>query len=80
MYHDMGLIACFWLAFDEAPSTQFAASEWLMDPGMPFYLMSKYRATFSCFQFRLRLSRYTERTRGPRREAGMSGMDDCSEP
>lgn len=47
MYHDMGLIACFWLAlWNEAPSTQFAASEWLMDPGRLFYLMSKYRATF----------------------------------
>ena len=27
-------------------SIQFAASEWLMDPGMLFHLMSKYRATF----------------------------------
>jgi fatty-acyl-CoA synthase len=47
MYHDMGLIAGFWLAlWNAAPSTQFAASEWLMDPGMLFHLMSKYRATF----------------------------------
>jgi fatty-acyl-CoA synthase len=47
LYHDMGLIACFWLPlWNEAASTQFAASEWLMDPGMLFKLMSKYRATF----------------------------------
>jgi fatty-acyl-CoA synthase len=47
MYHDMGLIACFWLPlWNGASSVQFAASEWLMDPGMLFYLMSKYRATF----------------------------------
>ena len=47
MYHDMGLIACFWLPlWNEATSIQFAASEWLMDPVMLFQLMSKYRATF----------------------------------
>jgi fatty-acyl-CoA synthase len=47
MYHDMGLIACFWLPlWNEAASIQFAASDWLMDPGMLLQLMSKYRATF----------------------------------
>jgi fatty-acyl-CoA synthase len=47
LYHDMGLIACFWLPlWNDATSIQFAASEWLMDPGMLLQLMSKYRATF----------------------------------
>jgi fatty-acyl-CoA synthase len=47
MYHDMGLIACFWLPlWNNASSIQFAAEEWLMDPGMLFNLVSKYRATF----------------------------------
>jgi acyl-CoA synthetase (AMP-forming)/AMP-acid ligase II len=45
LYHDMGLIACFWLPlWASAPSTQFAAMDWLMDPGMLFSLMSQYRA------------------------------------
>jgi len=47
LYHDMGLIACFWLPlWHEAASIQIAASEWLLDPGMLFHFMSKYRATF----------------------------------
>ena len=47
MYHDMGLIACFWLPlWNEACSTQFAVSDWLMGPGLLFHLMSTYRATF----------------------------------
>ena len=48
MYHDMGLIACFWLPlWNDAPSTQFAAMDWLMDPGMLFRLMGEYHASFS---------------------------------
>jgi fatty-acyl-CoA synthase len=47
LYHDMGLIACFWLPlWNGATSIQFAASEWLMDPGMLFRLITKYRTTF----------------------------------
>ncbi len=47
LYHDMGLIACFWLPlWNEAASIQMAASEWLLDPGMLFHVMSKYRSTF----------------------------------
>jgi fatty-acyl-CoA synthase len=47
LYHDMGLIACFWLPlWNQAPSIQFAATEWLLDPGMLFHFMSKYLATF----------------------------------
>jgi len=48
MYHDMGLIACFWLPlWNGLCSTQFAATEWLMNPGVLFHLMHKYRGTFS---------------------------------
>jgi fatty-acyl-CoA synthase len=47
MYHDMGLIACFWLPlWNRACSTQFAASDWLLNPGLLFHLMSKYKGTF----------------------------------
>jgi fatty-acyl-CoA synthase len=47
LYHDMGLIACFWLPlWNEAASIQVSATEWLLDPGMLFHFVSKYQATF----------------------------------
>ena len=47
MYHDMGLIACFWLSlWNGAPSIQFAAIDWLMHPGLLFEFLHKYHATF----------------------------------
>ena len=34
LYHDMGLIGCLWLPlWHAAPSVQFAANEWLLNPG-----------------------------------------------
>ena len=83
MYHDMGLIACFWLAlWNEAPSTQFAASEWLMDPGLLFYLMSKYRATFCWlpnFAFAY-LAAHKERVERTVTLAHVRAWINCSEP
>ncbi len=47
MYHDMGLIACLWLPlWSGAPSLQFSAQDWLMDPGLLFRLMERFRGTF----------------------------------
>jgi len=47
LYHDMGLIACFWLPlWSEAPSFQFAAGDWLLKPGLLFHFLERYRATF----------------------------------
>ncbi|HVW83282.1 MAG TPA: AMP-binding protein [Bryobacteraceae bacterium] len=47
MYHDMGLIACLWLPLlTGAPSLQLAAQDWLMDPGLLFRLIERYRGTF----------------------------------
>ena len=47
MYHDMGLIACFWLPlWNRAASTQFAAADWLMHPGLLFDFLNKFQATF----------------------------------
>ena len=47
MYHDMGLIACLWLPlWAGAPSLQLSAQDWLMDPGLLFRLMEKFRGTF----------------------------------
>jgi fatty-acyl-CoA synthase len=47
MYHDMGLIACLWLPlWNGAPSLQFSAQDWLMDPGLLFRLMERFQGTF----------------------------------
>jgi acyl-CoA synthetase (AMP-forming)/AMP-acid ligase II len=47
MYHDMGLIACLWLPlWTGAPSLQFAAQDWLMDPGLLFRLVERFHGTF----------------------------------
>ena len=47
MYHDMGLIACLWLPlWTRAPSLQFAAQDWLMNPGVLFGLMDRFAGTF----------------------------------
>jgi len=47
MYHDMGLIACLWLPlWTGAPSLQFAAQDWLMNPGLLFRLVGSFGGTF----------------------------------
>jgi acyl-CoA synthetase (AMP-forming)/AMP-acid ligase II len=83
MYHDMGLIACFWLPLcNEACSTQFAASDWLMDPGKLFYLMSKYKGTFCWlpnFAFAY-LAGQKQRVARTLSLAHVKGWINCSEP
>ena len=47
LYHDMGLIACFWLPlWTGAPSLQIGAQDWLMDPGLLFRFVERFRGTF----------------------------------
>ncbi len=47
LYHDMGLIGCLWLPlWNGAPSVQFAASEWLLNPGLLFEYLERFKATF----------------------------------
>lgn len=47
MYHDMGLIACLWFPlWCGAPSLQFSASDWLLNPELLFRCLESYRATF----------------------------------
>ena len=48
MYHDMGLIACLWFPlWFGAPSLQFAASDWLLQPGRLFEYIERFRGTFA---------------------------------
>lgn len=83
MYHDMGLIACFWLPlWHGAPSTQFAATDWLLDPGMLFRLIAEYRATFCWlpnFAFSY-LATHKARIGRPSKVAHVRAWVNCSEP
>ncbi len=46
LYHDMGLIACYWLPlWHAAASLQMAANDWVMNPERLLQYISRYRAT-----------------------------------
>lgn len=48
LYHDMGLIACLWLPlWCCATSLHFAATDWLLNPGLLFEYIERFRATFT---------------------------------
>jgi fatty-acyl-CoA synthase len=83
MYHDMGLIACFWLPlWSGACSTQFAAVDWLMHPGLLFDFLTQYDATFCWlpnFAFAY-LAAQRERTKKETNLANVRAFINCSEP
>ena len=82
MYHDMGLIACLWLPlWTGAPSLQFSAQDWLMDPGLLFRLMERFRGTF-CWLPNFAFS-YLAAQRARMQPASLAHVRawiDCSEP
>ena len=82
MYHDMGLIACLWLPlWSGSPSLQFSAQDWLMDPGMLFRLMARFRGTF-CWLPNFAFS-YLAAQRARMQAASLSHVRawiNCSEP
>jgi len=46
MYHDMGLIACYWLPlWFGAASLQMAANDWIINPELLFRYATQFRAT-----------------------------------
>ena len=50
LYHDMGLIACYWMPlFHGAASLHMAANDWVINPELLFKYVSQYQATF-CWQ------------------------------
>jgi fatty-acyl-CoA synthase len=83
LYHDMGLIGCLWLPlWNTAPSVQFAASEWLLNPGFVFECLERYRGTFCWlpnFAFSYMASQ-RERMDGPYSLSHVRGYINCSEP
>jgi acyl-CoA synthetase (AMP-forming)/AMP-acid ligase II len=83
LYHDMGLIGCLWLPLWHAsPSVQFAANDWLLNPGLVFEYLEHYRGTFCWlpnFAFSY-LAGQRERMGGPYSLAHVRAYVDCSEP
>jgi fatty-acyl-CoA synthase len=83
MYHDMGLIGCLWFPlWHSAPSIQFSATDWLLNPEMLFYYMDRYQATF-CWQPNFAFSYLAGRRaemRGGHSLAHVRGWINCSEP
>jgi fatty-acyl-CoA synthase len=83
MYHDMGLIACLWLPlWRSAQSLHFAASDWLLNPGVLFDYIARYRGTFTWlpnFAFSYLAAQY-ERVGQPRALGSMRAWINCSEP
>jgi fatty-acyl-CoA synthase len=83
MYHDMGLIACLWAPlWHGAPSLHFAASDWLLNPGVLFDYIERYRGTFTWlpnFAFSYLAAQF-DRVGQPRHLGSMRAWVNCSEP
>ena len=83
MYHDMGLIACLWLPlWHGAPSLQFSATDWLLNPEMLFFYLDRYRGTF-CWLPNFAFSYLASRRagmQGPHSLEHVRAFINCSEP
>jgi fatty-acyl-CoA synthase len=83
MYHDMGLIACFWLPlWHGAASTQIAVNDWLLNPELLLKYISSYRATF-CWLPNFAFSYLAQRREFMRHTHALSSVRawiNCSEP
>jgi acyl-CoA synthetase (AMP-forming)/AMP-acid ligase II len=83
LYHDMGLIGCLWLPlWHSAASVQFAASEWLLNPGVLFDYLERFKGTFCWlpnFAFSY-LAGQRKRMDGPHSLAHVRAFVNCSEP
>ena len=83
MYHDMGLIGCLWFPlWFGAPSLQFSATDWLLQPELLFGFIARYSGTFCWlpnFAFSY-LASQRERMTGTYNVASMRGWINCSEP
>ncbi len=83
LYHDMGLIACFWLPlWYGAPSFQMAANDWVINPELFLRYISSYRATVCWlpnFSFSY-LSQRREHTQNHYALESVRAWINCSEP
>ena len=82
LYHDMGLIACYWIPlWHSAPSLQFAANDWVINPELLLKYISRYRATV-CWLPNFSFSYLSQRREQMQVHSldGMRAWINCSEP
>ncbi len=83
LYHDMGLIACYWMPlWHGAMSLQMAANDWVINPELLLKYVSRYRATF-CWQPNFAFSYISQRREQMQQEQRLDSMRawvNCSEP
>lgn len=82
LYHDMGLIACYWLSlWHGAASVQIAANDWVINPELLLRYASRYEATF-CWLPNFAFSYLAQRREQMERHAlsSVRAWINCSEP
>jgi fatty-acyl-CoA synthase len=83
LYHDMGLIACYWMPlWHGASSVQMAASDWVINPELLLKYICRYRATF-CWLPNFSFSYISQRREQMRQKYGLESVRawiNCSEP
>jgi acyl-CoA synthetase (AMP-forming)/AMP-acid ligase II len=83
LYHDMGLIACYWMPlWHGASSIQIAANDWVINPELLLKYVSRYCASFCWlpnFAFSY-LSQRREFMRSSYELGGVRAWINCSEP
>jgi len=83
MYHDMGLIACFWLPlWYGAQSLHIGANDWVLKPELLLKNISRYGANF-CWMPNFSFSYLSQRRnamKGPWRLDTLRAWINCSEP
>ena len=82
MYHDMGLIACYWMPlWHGAASLQMAANDWVLNPELLPKVLSRFAATF-CWLPNFSFSYMSQRREQMSRHdlSGMRAWINCSEP
>lgn len=82
LYHDMGLIACYWMPlWHGAASTQIAANDWVINPELLLKYIARYRTTL-CWLPNFSFS-YISQRREQMHEHELSSVRawiNCSEP
>jgi acyl-CoA synthetase (AMP-forming)/AMP-acid ligase II len=83
LYHDMGLIACYWMPlWHGAASVQMAANDWVINPELLLKYISCYRATI-CWLPNFAFSYLAQRSEQMRRTYRLESVRawiNCSEP
>jgi fatty-acyl-CoA synthase len=83
LYHDMGLIACYWMPlWHGAPSLQIGANDWVINPELFLKHIDRYRPTFCWlpnFSFSY-LGQRRDQMHGKYRLDSVRAWINCSEP